>query len=125
MNHDGKLGRAGQLNLPQKYRLLRLSRRMVVVIVESDFTPGDDLWVPRQLFHLGVGMVGSEPGLVGMNADGRVYGRMLLRQANASVQFRRSVSVTDGHDCADSRIARARDHLLAIGVELLAIEMRV
>ena len=72
MNHDRQLGRARQLHLPEEDLLLQLARRVIVEVIEPDFTPGDDLGPLRQLLELlKVGICG-QLGFMRMNADGRV-----------------------------------------------------
>ena len=60
-----------------------------------------------------------------MHADGRVHERILVRELNPGVERGRTVAIADGDHGSHSGLARASDHLLAIGVELLAIEMCV
>src|ERR1700745_1324813 len=46
VDHDRQLGRARQFHLFKKDKLLYLSRRMIVVVIQSDLAPGDDLGPP-------------------------------------------------------------------------------
>src|SRR5262249_694809 len=46
VDHDRQLDRARQFHLFEKDNLLYCSRRMVVVIIQSDLAPGDDLGPP-------------------------------------------------------------------------------
>jgi hypothetical protein len=60
-----------------------------------------------------------------MNTDRRKHERVLFGEMNPGVELGRAVPVADRDHGADSRFARARDDLLAIGIELFAIEMGV
>ena len=70
-------------------------------------------------------MIRGQPRLVRMNADRRVHERILLGQPNPGIEFRRTVPVADGDHSCDPGLACTRDHLLAVRVELLAIEVCV
>ena len=50
---------------------------------------------------------------------------MFVRESNAGIEGGRAIAVADGDHGLDAGIARARNHVVAIGVELLAIEMGV
>ena len=45
VNDHGKTARARYLQLPSECVALHLSRRIIVVIVESDLSPPDHFWV--------------------------------------------------------------------------------
>src|SRR5271169_5585734 len=60
-----------------------------------------------------------------MNAQRRIHEIVLLRQPNAAVHLLGAIAVADSNDSLDSSIARAGNDLLAIGVELFAVKMRV
>src|ERR1051326_5832498 len=118
MNYDGQIQRASDLKLLPKYFALHVAWRMVIVIVEADFTPGADArtllcQVNQSSFRRAV----KQFRVVRMNADGAVNLRMLLSQfycslkcapmriAGAHVKLRRH-----------SRVMRARNHLRSIGI---------
>ena len=125
MNHDRQLGRARQFHLPQEDLLLQFARRVIVEIVQPDFAPGNDLGPFRQLFEfLKVG-VGGQLGFMRMDADGGVDKFVLLGQSNAAVQRAGPGSAANGDDLFNAAVPRPRDHLLAVGVELLHLEMGV
>src|SRR5258708_24759816 len=50
MDYDGQLGDTRQFHLLHENSLLNFARRMVVVVVESDFTPANDLRMLRHFF---------------------------------------------------------------------------
>ena len=62
---------------------------------------------------------------MGMDTNRRVHERMFLGQPNSGVEHGRAVTVADGNHGPDPGFERPRDDLLAVGVELLAIEMGV
>ena len=68
----GNLAALRQFHLPEKDLLLQFARGMIVEVVQSDFTPGNDLGSLRQLFQfLKIG-IGGQLGFMGMNTDGGI-----------------------------------------------------
>src|SRR5690348_7893779 len=70
MNNDGFADAAGQLELLDKNALLDFAGRMVVVIIEANFAPGEKLRMFRQICELVVIRGRSEPGFVRVNSGG-------------------------------------------------------
>ena len=62
---------------------------------------------------------------MGMDADGGENEFVPLGQLNAAVQRAGAGSAANGDNLFNAAIARAGDHLLAVGVELLHFEMGV
>ena len=60
-----------------------------------------------------------------MNANRSVKKLVLLRESNAAIERPRPISIADRDDVVDTGFSRARNHLLAIRLELLAFEMCV
>src|SRR6516225_1846037 len=60
-----------------------------------------------------------------MNSDRRVEEGILVGQPNAGIKLRRTIAIADRNHCDNSGLACTCDHLLAVGVELLTIEMGV
>ena len=125
VDHNRQLGSSSQFHLPNENFPLRVAGRMVVVIIESDFSPGNNLGMSRQALHFGVRVIGSQPCLVRMNPDRRVHERILLGELNPGIKIGRAIPVADRDHRDDSSLAGTCDYLLAVGVELLAIEMCV
>src|ERR1022692_2083323 len=96
---------------------------MIVKVIKPNLAPRDHLGMTRQLFHLLVCGWVRKPGLVGMNAESRVYEIVFLGQSDSAVHLLRTVAVADGDQGLNSGFSCSGNHLLAIGVELLAIEM--
>ena len=72
MDHDGALGLAGQLHLPDQYALLNLAWRVVVEVIEPNLTHGHHLGMPGECQDfLGVG-IGEMAGIVRVHAHGGV-----------------------------------------------------
>ncbi len=69
--------------------------------------------------------IGCQLGFVGMNPDRGVDEFVLFGQLDAAIQSPRPVTVANRDDGLYSCCSCPRDHLLAIGLELLAIEMSV
>src|SRR5579859_6643280 len=98
---------------------------MVVVVVEPNLSPGNYLGMPRQLLQGLIRGVIGEPRFVGMNSDRRIHKRIFLCQLNPGIEIRRTIAIANGDHRPHSGLTRASDYLVAIGVELLAIEMCV
>ena len=75
MDDDGELGGAGDFHLADEDIFLDVARGVVVVIVEADFSAGDDFGGAGELFELGEVGVGGFGGFVGMDAGGGVNER--------------------------------------------------
>ena len=67
MDDDGQLRRLCQLHLLAENCLLYISGRVVVKIVEADFSPCNCLGMPRPLEHFGIGGCVGETGFVRMD----------------------------------------------------------
>ena len=98
---------------------------MIIEIIQTDLAPCDHFGMPRQTLHVLVGGFIRQPGFVRMNAERRVNEIVFLRQSNSAIHLRGTIAVADGDYGLNPGLPRPIDHLLAIGVELLAIEMRV
>src|SRR5450631_272996 len=98
---------------------------MIVVVVQADLPPCDHLGMPRELPHGFIGSVIREPGFVRMDPDSRVHERVLFRELNSGIERGWAIAIADRDHPSHSGLASASDHLLAIGVELLAVEMCV
>ncbi len=98
---------------------------MIVVIIESNFSPGNHFGMSSQSLHLGVRMIRGQSRLVRMNPDRRVYKRIFFGQPNPGVEFRRTIPVANGDHSCDPSFLGTHDHLLPVGVKLLAIEVCV
>ena len=81
--------------------------------------------MPRQPFHVLIRSFIRQPGLVRMNAEGRVNEIVFLRQSNSAIHCAGPIAVADRDDGLHPGLPRPRNHLLAIGVEPLAVKMRV
>ena len=60
-----------------------------------------------------------------MDTNRCIQKRILVGESNSSIELRRTIPVPDGDHRRDTSFPRARDYLLAVRVELLAIEMCV
>ena len=131
MNDDGQLRRFCQLHLLQKNRFLRFSGRVVVKVVEANFSPGNHLGMPRPFEHLGIGDLVGEAGFVGMNSDAGPDARIFrfavvfFRQLNRAVGGVGPVAVADGKVGFDAVLLGAGENRFAIAVVALAFEMSV
>src|SRR5258708_38229328 len=121
MNDDGQFGRTRQFHLADEYALLNIPRRVVVKIVEADFSPGDDFRALRKLGHFfEVGLLG-ELRFVRMNSNRGVNEIMLLGELHGAVESARALSNADGQNIRDPGFPGASNHLLAIRIEAWAV----
>src|SRR4051812_40674866 len=134
MNHNGELRRDRELHLRDEYLALHIARRMVVEVVEADFSPRNHALVLRQLLHaLEIGF-GREARFVRMHAESgenlrissaRALGIELLRQLDGTINLSWTIAVTDCDDCLNASLSSALQHRLAIRAELGSIKMAV
>ena len=131
VDDDRQLRSFCQLHLLQENRFLRFTGRVVVKIVEADFSPGNDLGMARPFEHLGIGGFVGEAGFVGMNADGGPDAGIVriaivfFHELNGAVGGRGAVAVADGEIGFDAGLFGAREDGFAIAVVALAFEMGV
>src|SRR5208282_2880559 len=131
MDDDGELRRLCQLHLPAENCLLYISGRVVVKIIEADFSPGDYLGMPRPLQHLGISGLVREACFMGMKSyagpDSWILGLSVVffRQLNPAVGGVGSVAVADCEIGFDAVLFGTDQHLFTIVVVALAFEMGV
>src|SRR5438477_9612913 len=123
MNDDGQFGGTGQFHLADEDFLLNVSRRVVVVVVEADFSPGDDFIVARKLLKFGKVRILRHLCFMRMYADGRVNRFVLLGYFDGAVECAGTVSCADSKHVRDSGLASTCDYLQAIRVEAGAIKV--
>src|SRR5262245_46492148 len=127
MNYDGQIQRASDLKLPPEYSALHVAWRMVIVIVEADFTPSDHArtllcQISQSLFRRAV----KQFRVVRMNADGAVNLIVVLSQLNCSF-VSTTVWIAGAHvkHRRDSGVPRARNHVFAIAVVIGTVYVAV
>ncbi len=125
MNDDGLSRGARLVELMAKHLRLDVARRMIVVIVESNFAPGDHARMSRQPVQFRVVRVGRVPGLVRMNPHRRVDPIVLLGIRNGRSKLFDFRPVADRQQRPDSRCPRALEHRFAVRVKVGNIHVRV
>lgn len=70
-------------------------------------------------------MIRREPCFVRMDPNGGVQEWIFLRQLNPGIQLWRPIAIPNRNHRPNSSRARPFNHLLAIGIELLAIKVRM
>ena len=78
MNHDRQIGSASHLHLADKNLSLYLTRGMIVVVVETDLSPGEHLGVFRQGGELLKIPFADQFGFMGMDSDSGIHPIMLI-----------------------------------------------
>src|SRR5213593_3927268 len=125
MNHDRQLARSRQPQLSSKYFALYLARRMIVMIIKPDFSPGDYAFalfnqIEKQFFS----RVIEEFCVVRMNADSNVDFVVILSQLNRP--FKGSAVRVAGADVEHGRnpgSARSGNHMFAINVVFRTVDV--
>ncbi len=125
VDEDGKFDGGGELELLAEDALLHLSRRVVVMVVESDFSDGDDLRVMGEALHEFEVGGGEQARFVRVDADGGVDPEVLLGEGDGAGEVVGAVSVANGEQSSDAGVVGALDDRFAIGGELGAVEMGV
>ena len=123
MDDDRPPCNTGDLHLPNKDFVLYFPRRVVVVIVEADFTYGYDLLSRAQRRQAIKCCRLRLAGVVRMDAHCGVYFRKKRRQSHGRFQIRRTLAGTDRQQPLDPGLARPRDHCLAVFVKARIVEM--
>src|SRR5260370_40854760 len=96
---------------------------MVIVIIETDFTPGEKLWMLRQVRKLVVMGRGGKLGFVRMNTGRGVDPIVAFRKRQRRGQCARSA--TDGKNLAYAGRLRPRQHVGSIEIEFRHIHVGV
>ena len=121
----GSFGRSRQLHLLQKYLLLHVSRRVIVVVVQANFAPGNDLGLLCQVCQLQEIGVARQFRFMRMNADRGVNEIMLRRKSDGAIQCARAVADADGENGFDIILAGARQSSDRGPDRTLPVEMRM
>src|SRR5207253_4742351 len=95
--------------------LLNVARRMVVVIIETDFPPGKEFGALRQIAEFVVMCRCGELGFMRVNSGRGINPFVALGKWQRGVQ--RAGSAADGKDIAYSSSLRPRQHVGSIGIE--------
>ena len=125
MDDDRQFRRTRKLHLADEYVLLHVARRVVVIVVEADLSPSDDLRPARELLEFCEIGVFSQLGLVRMNADARINEVVLLSNPDRAIECPGPVAGSDAENVGDTSFLRPSDDLLAIRIEARAVEVAV
>src|SRR5215468_168189 len=98
---------------------------MIVIIVQPDLAPRNDLRSLCQLRHSVERGLVRQHSFMRMNPDGRVNKRILFRQQDAAVKVDWPIAIADRNNGLNASLARSRNHLFAIGIKTSAIEVAV
>src|SRR5437879_11986558 len=123
MNDDGAARAARQFELFGEDALLSISGGMVVVIIETDFAPGQEFWMLRQIAELVVMYKCGEPGFVRVNSGRGVDPVVALGKWHCRGQ--RSRSAANGQNLAHADRLRPREHVGSIRIEFGHVHVRM
>src|SRR5581483_743912 len=126
MDDDGKVQRARNAKLPAEDFSLHLAWRVIVVVVETDFAPGNDARVFRQLNETRFHRIVEQFGIVRMNADRAKDFFVLLAQRYSAFEGA-AVRIARAHieHRRDARSARARNYVITILIVFRTIDVAV
>ena len=125
MNDDWNLCGSRLFKLVAKYTSLNVSRRMIVVIIEPDFAPGDDPRMLCQPVQFIVVRVGRVLCFVWVNSRRGVNPVMLLSISNRGSKLLDLGPVPDRKHSANARRLCPRQHRVAIRIEIGNIHVRM
>src|SRR5215831_10780803 len=96
MDDDGEFGCSREFHLTDKDVLLDLARRVVVIVVEADFSPGNDFQTVGELLKLiKIGLSGQF-GFMRMNADRGVDEVVLFGDFDRTIERAGTIAGSDG-----------------------------
>ena len=98
---------------------------MVIKIIQTNLTPGNDFGMFRQSGQVIQMLLRYFVRLVRMNPDRRVNPIVLLGEGQCRIELLRAGSCADGEQRRHSRGARALEHGFAVFRELWKINVRV
>src|SRR5438132_2705576 len=125
VDHNRQPRRPRTLQLFKKNLLLNVTRRVVVEIIEADFSPGNHLGCSCELTEFLEIRIGRQLRFVGMDTDGGVNEFVLLSELNSAVKRSRPRAAADGDNAINASFASPRNHLLTVSVERLPLAMCV
>src|SRR2546427_11285180 len=125
MDYNRQPRRPRTLQLFKKNLLLNVTRRVVVEIIEADFSPGNHLGPSCELTEFLKIRIGRQLRFVGMDTDGGVNEFVLLSELNSAVKRSRPRAAADGDNAINASFAGLRNHLLTVRVELFHFEVSV
>jgi hypothetical protein len=98
---------------------------VVVPVVESDFSDGDESRVGGELVQVVEVRRGEQACFVRVDSGGGVDPRVALGKGQGAGDVIGALAVADGEECANAGIVSALDHGIAIFGELWTIEVGV
>ena len=125
VDDDGQIELARELQLTDQDLPLHVARRMVVVIIESDFANRHQLRMRRELSELVEMAVPRLRGLVRVNARRGVNPLVSLGNPHGLAQAVGSPGPADGQQILQPGATRALDHGVAVRVKVGIVEVAV
>jgi|SRR5215469_2122140 len=125
MNDDWKFGRARDFHLAKKDLLLYVTRRVIVVVVETNLTEPNYARIARKGFEFCVIALRRQLGFMRVNTDAGVDPIVLISDADSAIERARSGAAADSKNVYDASGPSALQHFVTISVEPGAFQMRV
>ena len=123
MHDDRQIQLECKLQLRAEHPLLLCLCGCVPVIVQPDLADGADLRLRRQRADVRKAAVRPAAGLLRMPADGGIDKIVRLCQRDGAL--RRDAAVAGVYHERDAAVMYSAQHLVAVGIELSAVVMRV
>ena len=125
VNDDGPFRLSGQNQLRREHGALHVARRKVVMVIETDLAYCQHLGMAREFGQAVQGLRSDLSGVVGMHADRCEDESVLLGEPDAGLEIRRAAAGSNRHNALDAGGAGALDGGIAVGGELLIIQVTV
>jgi len=113
----------GQFELPGKHFHLFSARRQITEVIQADLTVSDNFRVCSQLTEFIEGLIAGPGHIVRMDAN-RCVNVFILPGNRQGLAAQRQIG-SNGHNTFHTRKPSTLNHLIAIGVELLHLQVGV
>src|SRR5260370_22942800 len=125
MNDNRQLGLLRERHLVAENAVLHIARRMIIEIIETKLSPGDDLGMLRQPGQFLQMLWRDFLRFVRMYTDGGVNPIMLFSKRQRGIQLLGSRPGADGEQCRHTSRTRAIEHGFTVFRELREVDVRV
>jgi hypothetical protein len=125
VNDDGQSSLLGQVELTEEDVALHRPRRVIVMIVEPDLSPGDDPRMSGQLQQPSLQVRRVRLRIVRMDAERHVDPRIGISQGERHLAPGLRSAHGDVQDHGDAAGASSREHVRPIRIEFRSAHMRV
>ena len=124
VNYDRQAPPSSNTDLPPEHLSLHLTRAVIIVKVEPDLTPCDDIFRFRELQKVGFRFVVIELGIVRVHPNARIDIVVMLGNSYRPPKvIRMRVARTDIQHRHNTGLPSPSDHLVTVNLKRLAVNM--